>query len=123
MNNAVSVTTRAKDADYSSYTCPMHPEVEKSAPGMCPECGMALVKTRSANRETEKGERHAGHSTAAFLRKFWVSLILSIPIILYSEFPQTVLGWVPPAFPGSRYLTLALGSVVFFYCGNQGTRV
>ena len=128
MNNAVSVTTRAKDAGYSSYTCPMHPEVEKSTPGMCPECGMALVETRdkkqgtrnkkeSKNGEQREHNKHGGHSTAAFLRKFWVSLILSIPIILYSEFPQTVLGWVPPAFPGSRYLTLALGSVVFFYCG------
>ena len=25
------------------YTCPMHPEVKRESPGMCPECGMALV--------------------------------------------------------------------------------
>lgn len=27
-----------------TYTCPMHPEVERSAPGKCPICGMNLVK-------------------------------------------------------------------------------
>lgn len=26
------------------YTCPMHPEVVKDAPGKCPKCGMNLVK-------------------------------------------------------------------------------
>ena len=26
------------------YTCPMHPEVVKNAPGTCPKCGMALVE-------------------------------------------------------------------------------
>ena len=118
----------------------MHPEVARDTPGMCPECGMALVETRDPperlksfsragkrqgtrnKKESKNGgqgeyNKHGGHSTAAFLRKFWVSFALSVPIVLYSEFPQTVLGWVPPAFPGSRYLTLVLGSVVFFYCG------
>ena len=26
------------------YTCPMHPDVEESEPGECPECGMALIE-------------------------------------------------------------------------------
>src|SRR3989344_4439636 len=100
-----------------SYTCPMHPEIVKDKPGMCPECGMALVPAKSAhpkNGAREEYNKHGGHSTNMFLKRFWVSLILSVPIILYSEFPQTLLGFVPPAFPGSAYLTLALGSVIFF---------
>src|SRR3989344_2039952 len=106
-----------------SYTCPMHPEIEKEKPGMCPECGMALVETRDKRQETRKNgareeyNKHGGHSTNMFLKRFWVSLILSVPIILYSEFPQTIFGFAPPSFFGSAYLTLALGSVVFFYCG------
>ena len=28
------------------YTCPMHPEVVKDAPGDCPKCGMKLVEKR-----------------------------------------------------------------------------
>lgn len=38
------------------YTCPMHPEVRQTGPGICPKCGMALepVETRSApSTETE----------------------------------------------------------------------
>ena len=30
------------------YTCPMHPEVRRDKPGMCPECGMNLIKIQNA---------------------------------------------------------------------------
>lgn len=30
---------------HSTYTCPMHPEVESSKPGSCPKCGMTLKRT------------------------------------------------------------------------------
>nr|WP_321409248.1 heavy metal-binding domain-containing protein [uncultured Carboxylicivirga sp.] len=33
-----------KEMEHIVYTCPMHPEVEKSEPGKCPTCGMNLVK-------------------------------------------------------------------------------
>ena len=32
-----------------TYTCPMHPQVVKNAPGKCPICGMNLVKKESAS--------------------------------------------------------------------------
>src|SRR3989344_443309 len=62
-------------------------------------------------------DKHAGHHTEYFLRKFWVVLVLTVPIILYSDLPGAFLGWVAPAFPGSAYLQLVLGSIVFFYGG------
>lgn len=100
------------------YTCPMHPEITKNDPGMCPECGMALVRTRKGGKKKKKGyDKHAGHSTKMFLRKFWASLILAIPIIIYSELPGLFLGWEAPVFPGSNYLGLVFGSLVFFYGG------
>lgn len=34
-----------------TYTCPMHPEIVRSAPGKCPICGMNLVKKESAAPE------------------------------------------------------------------------
>ncbi|OHA92384.1 MAG: ATPase P [Candidatus Zambryskibacteria bacterium RIFCSPLOWO2_02_FULL_51_21] len=52
-----------------------------------------------------------------FLRKFWVSLILTIPVILYADAVAIIFKWTPPAFPGSRYLSFVLGSIVFFYGG------
>lgn len=107
------------------YTCPMHPNVQQNTPGMCPECGMNLVETKDAAvhhnhhqpADNSKHDKHAGHSTNIFAKKFWVSLILTIPIVLYSPLPQTFLSWSPPAFPGSLLLPPLLGSIVFFYGG------
>ncbi len=62
-------------------------------------------------------DKHAGHHTEDFLKKFWIALVLTVPIVLYSDLPQAFLGWSAPAFPGSDYLQLILGSIVFFYCG------
>jgi len=30
----------------TQYTCPMHPELVKNAPGDCPKCGMKLVQKK-----------------------------------------------------------------------------
>ena len=57
------------------YTCPMHPEVIQEGPGSCPKCGMALepkdVSTSADNSEYKD-----------MSKRFWVSLIFSVPIIL-----------------------------------------
>ena len=97
----------------------MHPEVRQEKPGMCPECGMSLVaeKKKTMERAHESAGKHAGHSTKMFLRKFWISLILTIPILAYSQLPELLLGVRAPQFPGSGYLALILGSVIFLYGG------
>jgi hypothetical protein len=41
-------------ATAQQYTCPMHPEVVKDAPGNCPKCGMKLVE-KTAAKEAGKG--------------------------------------------------------------------
>ncbi|OGC84932.1 ATPase [Candidatus Adlerbacteria bacterium RIFCSPHIGHO2_12_FULL_53_18] len=62
-------------------------------------------------------DKHAGHHTEDFLKKFWVVLVLTVPIILYSDLPEALVGWSAPTFAGSPYLQLVLGSIVFFYGG------
>ena len=101
------------------YTCPMHPEIRQDNPGMCPECGMQLVPAKKKKSDMDHGthDKHAGHSTAMFLRKFWVSLILTIPVVLYADVLKTIFKWSLPAFPGLEYMPLVLGSIVFFYGG------
>lgn len=98
------------------YTCPMHPEVRQDKPGMCPECGMNLIPTDAGDTHHEHN-KHAGHSTAMFFRKFWVSLALTIPVVLYADVIEKIFKWSPPDFTGSEYLPLVLGSIVFFYGG------
>lgn len=101
------------------YICPMHPEIRQDKPGMCPECGMQLVPAKKKRADMDHGthDKHAGHSTAMFLRKFWVSLILTIPVVLYADVLKTIFKWSLPAFPGLEYMPLVLGSIVFFYGG------
>lgn len=103
----------------------MHPEVVRESPGMCPECGMQLLKHETRSMKHDSGfklrdsghDKHEGHKTESFLKKFWVSLALTIPIVAYSELPELFFGWQAPQFPGSGYLQLILGSIVFFYGG------
>lgn len=100
------------------YTCPMHPEVQQATPGMCPECGMALVKKSYESQKPHPTHpTHETHSLQAFSQKFWISLALSFPVVLYSELPQRIFGWRAPEFTGSAWLPLLLSSVVFFYGG------
>jgi Cu2+-exporting ATPase len=62
-------------------------------------------------------DKHAAHSVAMFRRKFWISLILTIPAVIWGEMIPRMLGFTPPAFPGSRWIPLVFGSLVFFYGG------
>jgi P-type Cu+ transporter len=57
------------------YTCPMHPEIIRSEPGSCPICGMALEPRTVAVEEEENPE------LVTMTRRFWVSLILTLPVI------------------------------------------
>src|SRR3989344_1184082 len=110
------------------YICPMHPEIRQDKSGMCSECGMNLVPTKKKKNDVEHDmhdksfnaaqDKHAGHKTESFLRKFWIVLVLTIPILVYSELPEKVFAWSAPKFPGSDFLILALASVVFFYGGS-----
>lgn len=69
------------------------------------------------HHEHQEHDKHAGHSVAMFRDKFWLSLILTIPVLVYSEMIQHWLNFTPPAFPGSQYVPFVLSTVIFFYGG------
>ena len=56
------------------YTCPMHPQIVRSAPGSCPICGMALEP------RTPGGDEESAELRDMTLR-FWVSVVLSLPLL------------------------------------------
>jgi Cu+-exporting ATPase len=63
------------------YTCPMHPEVEQRGPGSCPLCGMALEpKEVTAEAEDDSEQRD-------MTRRFWVSLVLTGPVVILAMGP------------------------------------
>ena len=59
----------------STYTCPMHPEIEQDSPGDCPKCGMALEPIAGGG----DGE---DHELKMMSRRFWVSVPLSTIVLL-----------------------------------------
>src|SRR4030081_1453864 len=62
-------------------------------------------------------DRHAGHSVAMFRDKFWLSFVLTIPVVFWSTDVQHWLGYTAPSFPGSTFIPAILGTVVFVYGG------
>ncbi len=62
-------------------------------------------------------DKHEGHSPQMFRDKFWYSLLLTIPTLLYSEMVQNWLHFSMPVFSGSQYIPLVFGTLLFFYSG------
>ena len=61
--------------------------------------------------------RHAGHSVAMFRDKFWLSLAVTIPVVVWSADVQRWIGYRAPVFPGSKLIPPILGTFVFLYAG------
>lgn len=61
-------------------------------------------------------DKHAGHDPEAFRRKFWLSLALTVPIVVTSDMVMEWFGYTL-AFPGISWVGPVLGTVVFFYGG------
>ena len=66
----------------------------------------------------EAPDKHAGHSVAMFRDKFWLSLALTIPILVWGHMLPRALGYTPPQFPGAHLIPPILGTIVFFYGGR-----
>lgn len=70
-----------------------------------------------SNSEHQDHDKHVGHSVAMFKDKFWLSLLLTIPVLVYSEMIQHWLNFMPPSFAGSQYVPFVFSSIIFFYGG------
>ena len=70
----------------------------------------------------EAADKHAGHSVAMFRDRFWMSLLLTIPVIAYSDMIQMWLGFGLPTFPGSELIPPILGTAIFIYGGQPFLR-
>ncbi len=71
----------------------------------------------SMNDDHSTHDKHAGHSVAMFRNKFWVTLLLTLPTLVWGEMIPRVLGFTPPAVPGERWIPVIFGTAVYFYGG------
>lgn len=92
------------------YVCPMHPEVVRPAPGTCPICGMAL-EPRTITAEEENPE------LAAMQRRFWISLVLTIPVIALGMSGMSGLPDYTFSVQGTTWAELALATPVVLWGG------
>jgi len=78
---------------------------------------LVLTKKKAMASDEHKGhDKHAGHSPNMFKQKFWLSLALTVPTLLFSS---TVQGWfgLNWTFTGSQYIPAVFGIVIFLYGG------
>lgn len=66
---------------------------------------------------TSGHDKHAGHSPEMFRDRLVLSVLLTLPILYYSDQVQQWLGYQPIRFPGSEWLTPVLSVVIYFYGG------
>jgi Cu2+-exporting ATPase len=74
------------------------------------------ASTGSATGHEHHGD-HSHHDPAQFRRKFWLSLILTIPTLLFSTGLQEILGLDGPRFAGSEFIPAVFAIAIFFYGG------
>jgi Cu2+-exporting ATPase len=60
---------------------------------------------------------HSHHDPAQFRRKFWLSLVLTVPTLVFSTGLQDILGLDGPRFPGSQFIPAVFAITIFFYGG------
>jgi Cu2+-exporting ATPase len=72
----------------------------------------------AADHDAHTGhDKHAGHSVAMFRDKFWLTLLLAVPTVIWSEMVQQWFGYTAPRFAGSAYIAAIFGTAVYFYGG------
>jgi Cu2+-exporting ATPase len=63
-------------------------------------------------------DKHAGHSVAMFRDRFWISLALTVPTLIWGHMLPRVLNYSPPPVPGQRWIAPLFGTAVFLYGGT-----
>src|SRR5438270_5823163 len=67
--------------------------------------------------ETHAGGHEHGDHVAMFRDRFWLSLLLTVPVVVFSDMVQEWFGYSLPSFPGHDLVAPVLGTAVFVYGG------
>lgn len=96
----------------TTYICPMHPEMVQDTPGACPKCGMNLELKIVGTEEEDDSE------LKNMSRRFWVALLLTIPVFLLAMLPM--IGIPLDHWLGAKWYTwlqLVLSTPVVLWAG------
>jgi len=93
------------------YTCPMHPEIVRDAPGECPICGMTLVPIAGTGPAEDTELRD-------LTLRFWAGVALSIPLVILAMAPMAGIESPFGLAPRARgWVEFALGTPVVLWVG------
>jgi Cu+-exporting ATPase len=100
-------------ASRTEWTCPMHPEIVRDAPGSCPICGMALEPRTVSAEEEENPE------LIDMTRRFWVGAALTLPLVLLAMGMYLPGEWIASLMAGGArpWIELALATPVVLWGG------
>jgi Cu+-exporting ATPase len=107
-STAQNVPAASPEPAATKYTCPMHPEIVRDAPGHCPICGMALEPVMPSLDDDEHPE------LTDFRRRFWLTLPLSFAVLVLAMFGHR---WTAPSATARSWLELALSVPVVLWAG------
>jgi P-type Cu+ transporter len=96
------------------YICPMHPEIEQDHPGACLKCGMSLEP------KIIRGEEHEHGEARSLSRKFWIALVLTIPVLFLAmghAIPGLNIDSIVPKQIG-KWIEFALTTPVVLWAGG-----
>jgi Cu+-exporting ATPase len=103
----------APEPGQALWTCPMHPQIVREAPGPCPICGMALEPLTASGGESQNPELRD------MMRRFWVCVAFSAPllaIVMAEHFDRPALNaLLPPRL--AVWVQLILGTPAVLWGG------
>lgn len=94
----------------------MHDKHDKQVPAHAARGEHARAMPAKAARGGHDHVDHSGHEEI-FRKRFWISTLLSIPVLLFSEMIQTWAGFSLPTFPGDAWVAPIFAAVVFVVGG------
>jgi Cu+-exporting ATPase len=93
----------------ATYTCPMHPEIERDAPGSCPICGMALEPRTVTLLDAPNPE------LVDMTRRFRIAALLTAPVFIVTM--VDMVGGAMTRGPIVNWFGLAFTTPVVFWAG------
>ena len=99
-------------------SAPLHTRTQDRIP---PVQEAGAVQADHDHSHDQGSHEHGGHDhgdhAEMFRRKFWLSLVLTLPTVVYSHMFQDMLGYTAPMIPGHRWIAPVFGIAVFLYGG------